>query len=132
MRISDWSSDVCSSDLALAEHDGIGARRVAIAQILALEEAGEMERHPGDALADALGHQRPDLGLGAVLRAVDPDPLPFADTAFGRVGRVDLDEHLLLQLGEALVRPRYPAPAFVFDQPAADSDYRKFPGVSTG
>src|SRR5690606_24743671 len=42
---------------ALAEHDGIGALRIAAAQVLALEEAGEVEWHPGNAAADTLGDQ---------------------------------------------------------------------------
>src|SRR3974390_2062725 len=40
---------------ALAEHDRIGALRIFAALIDALEPAGEVERHPGHALADALG-----------------------------------------------------------------------------
>src|SRR5262249_37556341 len=45
---------------AFAEHDRVGAFRIFRALIDALEPAGEVERHPGDALADALGDQRLD------------------------------------------------------------------------
>src|SRR5499426_3643868 len=40
---------------ALAEHDRIGALRIFPALIDALEPAGEVEGHPSDALAHALG-----------------------------------------------------------------------------
>src|SRR2546423_5808658 len=43
---------------ALPEHDRIGPLRVLGALIDALEPAGEVERTPRHALADALGHQR--------------------------------------------------------------------------
>src|ERR1041384_7631367 len=43
---------------AFAEHHRIGALRVLRALIDALEPAGEVERAPGDALADAFGDQR--------------------------------------------------------------------------
>src|SRR3982075_3042172 len=43
---------------ALAEHDWIGAFRIFGAQVGALEPAGEMIRHPGDALTNPLGHER--------------------------------------------------------------------------
>src|ERR1700683_3864722 len=41
---------------AFAEHDRIDAGRIVGAQVLAAEPAAEVERHPDDALADALGH----------------------------------------------------------------------------
>ena len=50
---------------AFAEHDRVGALRIVAAQVLAAEPAAEVERHPGDALADALGDQRLHLRLGA-------------------------------------------------------------------
>src|SRR3546814_3121528 len=34
MRISDWSSDVCSSDLSLAERKGVTAGQLALAWVL--------------------------------------------------------------------------------------------------
>src|ERR1700723_3242368 len=47
---------------ALAEHEGIGAFRIFGTQISALVPAGEMIRHPGNALADPFGHQRLHAG----------------------------------------------------------------------
>src|SRR4051812_42847570 len=55
---------------ALAQHDRIGALRIFVALVHALEPAGEMERAPSDAAADAFGDQRLHLGFGAVHRAV--------------------------------------------------------------
>src|ERR1700694_5729901 len=43
---------------ALAEDDRIAALRVLEALIDGLEPAGEVERHPGNALAEALGDER--------------------------------------------------------------------------
>src|SRR3546814_11811514 len=60
MRISDWSSDVCSSDLAIfAEFERLGASRVGEGAARAFEAAGlvhrqERARSLGD---DALLHQ---------------------------------------------------------------------------
>src|ERR1700722_742960 len=47
---------------ALAEHDWIGALRIFRAQIGTLIPTGEMKRHPGDASADPLGHERLHAG----------------------------------------------------------------------
>src|ERR1700730_4454775 len=91
---------------ALAQHDRIGAGGIFAALVDALEPAREVERHPGDAAADAFGDQRLELGLGLVLGAVDPDPGAVLDPALARVRRVDLDERVLLQLSEPLVRAR--------------------------
>src|SRR5690606_30132143 len=70
---------------AFAKYDRVGTRWVPGAQVLALVEAGEVERHPRDALADALGYQRPHSGFCAVLRAQNPHPLPVSDTPLGRI-----------------------------------------------
>src|SRR5207253_814319 len=43
---------------ALAEHDGVGILRISVAQIDAAQPAAEVERHPGDSLADAFGDER--------------------------------------------------------------------------
>src|SRR5262249_43786284 len=83
---------------ALAEHDRVTALRVFPALVHALEPAGEVERAPGHAFADALGNERLHArGLAALhLRAPDEDPGAVLDAALGRVGRIDLDEHVLL------------------------------------
>ena len=63
-----------------------------------------------------------------MLGAGDPDPGAVLDAALGRIGRIDLDEHVLLQLGEPLVGARFFAAAFVFDQPAGGEDQRELLG----
>src|SRR5436190_761765 len=52
---------------AFAEHDRVGTFWIVTALIDALEPAREVERAPGDALADALGHKRLHPRLGSVL-----------------------------------------------------------------
>src|SRR5690349_20994220 len=47
---------------AFAEHHRIGTLRISGPQILAAEPAAEVERHPGHALADALGDKSFHLG----------------------------------------------------------------------
>src|SRR5215207_3003329 len=113
---------------AFAEHDRVGALRIPAAHVLALVEAREVERHPGDAFADPVGDERLDLGLGLVLGAGHPDPLPVLDAALGGVAGVDLDEHVLLQLGEPFVRARLLAAALVFDETAGGEDDREVAG----
>src|ERR1700730_2594514 len=81
---------------ALAEHDRVGSLRILAALVDALEPAGKMVWHPRHAFADALGDQRFHPRLGVALGAGDPDPTAVIDPAFGRIRRIDLDEHLLL------------------------------------
>src|ERR1043166_7128384 len=95
---------------AFAEHDRVGSGRIVLAQVFAAEPAAEVERHPGDTLADPLGDQRLYLRL-AVLGTGDPDPGTVLDAAIRRVRRIDLDEHVLLQLGEPWVGARLLAAA---------------------
>src|ERR1700688_4860149 len=47
---------------ALSEHEGIRAFRISRTQIGALVPAGEVIRHPGNALADPFGHERLHAG----------------------------------------------------------------------
>src|SRR5581483_6615889 len=93
---------------AFAEHDRVGPLRILAALVDALEPAAEVERAPGDALADPLGDQRfhtADLAAGH-FRAPDVDPLAVLDATLGGIRRIDLDEHVLLQFGEPLVGAR--------------------------
>src|SRR5229473_300218 len=85
---------------ALAEHDRVRVQWILAAQVGAAEPSPEMVRHPGDPLADALGDERFHLGLGAVLRAGHPDPGAITYAAVLRIGRADLDKHVLAQFGE--------------------------------
>src|SRR5689334_7954737 len=85
----------CERVDALAEHHRVGALRILGTQILALVPATEVERAPRHTLADAFRDKGFDAGarLG-VGRAVDPYPGAIGDTALGRIGRIDLDEHV--------------------------------------
>src|ERR1700737_5245687 len=103
---------------AFAEHDRIVALRIFAALIDALEPAGEVERHERHALAAPGGDERLDPRLRAVFRTEHPDPAAVLDAACGSVRRIDLDEHVLLQLGKPAVRPRFLAAAFIFHQPS--------------
>src|SRR3546814_439075 len=85
---------------AIAEHKGVGALWIGRPQILTLEPAAEMERHEGDALADALRHESLHPRLRAVLGAGYPHPGAVSDAALGGIPRVDLHEHLLLRSEE--------------------------------
>src|SRR3546814_6430436 len=78
MRISDWSSDVCSSDLVVQVRPGGAAGGADVADDLALLHAGAL----GDALGDAL-----HVGVrGLVGRAVaQAHVLPVAAVAAGVV-----------------------------------------------
>src|SRR5215475_9028528 len=69
---------------ALTEHDRIRPCRVVHAQILTCEPAAEVEWHPGNAPADALGNERRDLSLRAVLRSSDPNKPAILDAAISR------------------------------------------------
>src|SRR6266404_78756 len=113
---------------ALAEHDRVGSLRIFAALVDALEPAGKMVWHPGHAFAHALGDQRLHPRLGVALGAGDPDPAAVLDPALGRIRRIDLDEHLLLQLGQPLVGARLLAAALVVDQPAGGQDQRELSG----
>src|SRR5262249_45394107 len=103
---------------AFAEHHGIATLGVVAALIDALEPAREVEWTPGDALADTLGDERLHAGFRIVLGTGHPDPGTVLDAALGGIGRIDLDEHVLLQFGEPLVGARLLAAAFIFDQTA--------------
>src|SRR3546814_15473936 len=89
MRISDWSSDVCSSDLAppIDRHRrgpryvAIEDRRAHATRAVTLHPAVRREREAGKLLAEILDHVVA-LEL-AVDEHVEPDPLLPADRAFG-------------------------------------------------
>src|SRR4029078_662129 len=85
---------------ALAENDRISALRIFAALILIHEPAGEVERSPLTAFAEALGHESlhaADLAAWH-LGAGDQDPRAILDAAVGGINRIDLDEPVLLQL----------------------------------
>src|SRR5258706_2567933 len=115
---------------AFAAHDGVFALGIFPALTDAWEPAGEVERHERDALADTVGDQRLDAGLRAVFRTEYPDPAAVLDAALGGVRRIDLDEHILLQLGEPAVRPGFLAAALIFHQTSRGQDDRELLGKS--
>src|SRR3546814_10564804 len=63
MRISDWSSDVCSSDLRSLEVDAVIAEHLTVIRhedhdrVLALPGAIERVEHPADLLIDQVAHR---------------------------------------------------------------------------
>src|SRR3546814_977235 len=68
MRISDWSSDVCSSDLQVAE----GARDCGrLALELQADEAAALPHHDGGQPLEAVAQQRD--AAGAVARVAEGD-----------------------------------------------------------
>src|SRR6202030_3221901 len=101
---------------ALAKHDRVGPLRIFAAQIDALEPAGEMIWHPHEAFADPLCHQRFHASFRAVLGAHDPDPIAVLDAARARVRRIDLEIHVLPELGEPFLGARLLATSLVIDE----------------
>src|SRR3546814_4901459 len=85
MRISDWSSDVCSSDLARAERGDLPRRTLAAAlALLALEEILEefLERRAGRELRHAFRQ------LAALHRLGGRDVDHRRQQLFGQVGEI--------------------------------------------
>src|SRR3546814_9417829 len=90
MRISDWSSDVCSSDLArrrLAVEQELEGRRLTREQVV-----GVRHGHEFDALAGRLEQRRRRLADGdedfvAVVRFGGPDVARPRGQAVGQIGR---------------------------------------------
>src|SRR3546814_3566702 len=83
MRISDWSADVCSSDLVDRDQRRAEAHQI---EIVALgEEIGQPEQeHPPDRIGEELAErERPGL---AVAQQLEPRDLA------GGIGRIALDQ----------------------------------------
>src|SRR3546814_1276679 len=70
MRISDWSSDVCSSDLFLHPFEDQAKQRAAAVHIVR-EEVVEMVANRALGQARGLGARQPVLGLALKLRVAD-------------------------------------------------------------
>src|SRR5260370_1275169 len=79
--------------------------------VLAGGDAGGAPHAAGGVAAEVDSRLR--VGVGAS----DPDPAAVLDAAVGRIRRIDLDEHVLLQLRQPLVGARLLAAALVVDQP---------------
>src|SRR3546814_4289996 len=98
MRISDWSSDVCSSDLAALDHQHVLARveHDARRQPLALAQAGRLlalgEAQAGvDLAVDDLRRYRRHLGLVGLAVAGDLRRDAAAEVAGEALGPLDLN-----------------------------------------
>src|SRR3546814_4649669 len=116
MRISDWSSDVCSSDLAVMRHDDFqaeqprdrrqqsGADRMDVDQAgaaLARRQHGEESRHDRFEMLRARAGDADDL-----------DPAMFA-RRLGQIGRAA--EHARGMIGPQRLDPRQPLPPMAFE-----------------
>src|SRR3546814_838666 len=93
MRISDWSSDVCSSDLGAAEDDlddgGVPDRASGVVAPLVsyLRERLE-DGHRGDPGAAAFGHQhRQRRQRRQVANLIESQQQWWVETCAGRLGR---------------------------------------------
>src|SRR5690606_10288778 len=75
--------------------------------------------------ADTLGDQSLYLCLDVVLRSVDPDPTSVTDAALGCIVGVDLDKHVLLQLGKPPVRASFLTTPLVLDETSGRQDDRE-------
>src|SRR6266851_5412141 len=113
---------------ALTEHKRIGALRVFAALIDPLEPAGEMVRHPCHPLADAFSDERFHACFRSRFRAGHPNPGAILDSPLVGIRRTDLDVHVLAQLGEPPVGPRFLAAAFVINEAAGAEDERELFG----
>src|SRR3546814_10628591 len=70
MRISDWSSDVCSSDLTtdLADHDDALGLRIVLEQLKAVDEVPAVDRVAADADDGRLAQARVGRLLDRLVR----------------------------------------------------------------
>src|ERR1700722_362243 len=85
-----------------------------------------MKWHPRQTFADSLCHPRLHARFRAVLGACDPDPIAVLDTARARVRGIDLDIHVLPELGEPFIGARLLAASLVVDKATRAEDQRKF------
>src|SRR3546814_16415616 len=104
MRISDWSSDVCSSDLRGAQRVEVGCAAVQQDVRLASHDAGgrarDVEQHHVKAVAGRFAPPR--LGVGGVGRA----QVRFGDDAQPRAGVAHAFEALPVAGAPCQAQPR--------------------------
>src|SRR3546814_1377095 len=111
MRISDWSSDVCSSDLLVA---AVLPQHFHVAGIgrIAIEDFRRQE-----ALAHLLGQWRVfDMGEAGAMLRVRQEQIPQAGIARLRLQHLDLRRHLPLRPVPATVRRHLLAQQGLFDR----------------
>src|SRR3546814_3375466 len=99
MRISDWSSDVCSSDLAVSSAPAIAPAASAAGQLRALlaqSDEADMKRNPLNALyrgdmryAGQFGDYLSDAYLAAERAAAEEDLRQLADVDRSRLSPTD-------------------------------------------
>src|SRR3546814_15424159 len=109
MRISDWSSDVCSSDLGLSDAGGAEEEKGADWPIRILQAGARApnrvgDRHDGVLLADHAGAQRILYGEQLLALALQPLVDGTAGPARTQGGDVAL-RHLLVHLAVFLRPP---------------------------
>src|SRR3546814_16466016 len=97
MRISDWSSDVCSSDLILAQRADLDAQiaaldRLALAQ--RVDDRRRLFRRDGEADADIAAGGREDLAVDAdhIAAHVEHRAAGVALVDRGEIGRASCRE----------------------------------------
>src|SRR3546814_9952275 len=100
MRISDWSSDVCSSDLAAPGVDaddppGVGGREAAV-ETAEIEHVVEAALHRGESFGDAVDHLCPHEIVIAEMRggAIPPHAAAVAVEEVGKIGRASCRERV--------------------------------------
>src|SRR3546814_15765166 len=105
MRISDWSSDVCSSDLRLARK----RRNLGLAR-LGVEHGDEAGAEAFDAAIILVAVRLVDLALAAKLGFLGPDAhaIRLDRTVAASLADRAVDEHALRRIGEF---PAFAAPA---------------------
>src|SRR3546814_2016090 len=93
MRISDWSSDVCSSDLLPVDEGALGAeRRTARIAEYAVEVAA-FGRQLRIGIEDVVGAQRERPAITVVINGRVEDPFGRVDVVVEIAGRTRSEEH---------------------------------------
>src|SRR3546814_8133593 len=112
MRISDWSSDVCSSDLTTRRRDLHGAAVVGIERALAVDAVGRHRDHAGAVAGRVIGGIRTavaggdDDGRTACVRARDRIGFGLAAGTGTAEAQVDRSEEHTSEL-QSLMRISY-------------------------
>src|SRR3546814_15489348 len=114
MRISDWSSDVCSSDLSRIElwarHQLVGGQNVDVAAplLVSLQQVGDVERRLAEETVAALAFEleqlaldRADAGLGDIAVAGGEVGRVFGTVDQQRLQILEVEEEKSILVGAA-------------------------------
>src|SRR3546814_15378613 len=101
MRISDWSSDVCSSDLQLADRDRRNRRKIGSLRSPDIGNIGELDRRAAMAPFAVHEHQRLVRRQAAQRERPGENGAVVADEALD-VERRDLGAEKIVHAGRAL------------------------------